>query len=113
VDVLGHHRQVVVALDDPGFEAALEEVAFPVVTAVEAHRIQAIQPLHPFGELGLRRLDQQMEVIVEQHPDVDPPAEAPLHVDEQLLPLGPVGVVQEQLPLLDAAADDVVVGWTR
>ena len=110
MDVLGYGRQVVVALDDPGLEAALEEVSFPVVAAVEAHGVEAVQPLHPFREFGLRRLDQQVEVVVEQHPDVDPPAEAVFHVDKQLLPCRPVDVVQEQLPLLDASADDVVVG---
>jgi hypothetical protein len=80
-----------------------------VIAAVEAHRVEAVQSLHPFRELGLRRLDQEVEVIAEQRPGVDPPAKAPLYVDQQLPPLGPVDVVQEEFPLLHTAADDVVV----
>jgi hypothetical protein len=49
---------VIVVFYHSGFEAALEEVAFPVVAAIEAHRIEAVQSLHPFRELRLRRLDQ-------------------------------------------------------
>jgi hypothetical protein len=56
---------VVLALDDPALEAALEQVALAVVAAVEPDRVQAVQPLHPSRELRLRRLDQEVEVVVE------------------------------------------------
>jgi hypothetical protein len=113
VDVLRHRRQAVVVLHHARREAALEEVADAVVAPVEAHRVEAVQPLHPLRERRPPRLDQEMEVIVEDDPDPDPPAVPPRHADEELLPLAPVEVVQEDLPLLDAAADDVVVRRAR
>jgi hypothetical protein len=58
----------------------------------------------------LRRLDQEVEVVVEQHPDVNPPAEARLDLDEQLVPGLSIEVVEHDSPLLDAATDDVVPG---
>ena len=58
--------EVRVALDHAGLEAALEEMSAAGVAAVEPHRVEAVQPLHPARELGLGRLDQQMEVVVEQ-----------------------------------------------
>jgi hypothetical protein len=84
-----------------------------VVAAVEANRVQAVQPLHAPGELGLRRLDQEVEVVVEEAPDVNPPAEALFDFDEQLEPGLAVEVVEDDPPLLDAAADDVVPGRAR
>ena len=101
------------ALDHAGLEPALEEVARAVVAAVEAHRVEAVQALHAARELGLRRLDQQVEVVVEQDPDVHPPAEPTLDVDEELEPGLAVEIVEHDRPLLDSAADDVVPGRAR
>jgi hypothetical protein len=61
----------------------------------------------------LRRLDQQVEMIVEQVPDVNLPAEALLDLDEQLVPGFAVEVVDDDRPLLDSAADDVVPRGAR
>jgi hypothetical protein len=61
----------------------------------------------------LRRLDQQVEVVVEQVPDVDLPAEALFDLDEQLVPGFAVKVVDDDRPLLDSAADDVVPRGAR
>jgi len=61
----------------------------------------------------LRRLDQQVEMVVEQVPDVNLPAEALLDLDEQLVPGFAVEVVDDDRPLLDSAADDVVPRGAR
>ena len=53
-----------VALDHAGFEPTLEKVARAVVASVEADRVDTVQPLHSARELGLGRLDEQVEVIV-------------------------------------------------
>jgi hypothetical protein len=56
----------------------------------------------------LGRLDQQMEVVVEQHPDVNRPAKPSLDVEQLLVPGLAIEVVEHDRPLLDAAADHVV-----
>jgi hypothetical protein len=78
------------------------------VAPVESHRVDAVQSLHPAGELGLRRLDEQVEVVVEQVPGVHLPAETPLDVEEESEPCLAVEIVEHDRSLLDAAADDVV-----
>jgi hypothetical protein len=52
-----------------------------------------------------------MEVVVEQHPDVHLPTEARLDLDEQLVPGLSIEVVEDDPPLLDPTAADVVPGW--
>jgi len=69
--------------------------------------------LHPARQVWLRRLDEQVEVVVEQVPGVHRPAEAPLDVEEELEPGGTVEIVDHDRPLLDAPADDVVPGRAR
>jgi hypothetical protein len=49
-----------------------------------------------------------VEVVVEQVPDVNLPAESLFDLDEQLVPGFAVKVVDDDRPLLDSAADDVV-----
>jgi hypothetical protein len=61
----------------------------------------------------LRRLDQQVEVVVKQVPDVNPPAEASFDLEQQLVPGFAIQVVDDDRPLLDAAADDVVPRGAR
>jgi kynureninase len=94
-------------------EPALEEVADAVVTPVEAHRVQAVQTLHALRELRARPFDEEVEVVVEERPDPDAPAVPTYDLGEELAPRAPVDVVEEDLALLHAAADDVVVRRAR
>jgi hypothetical protein len=48
-DVLGCCGQVLVALDDPGGESLAEEVAAPLVPAVERLGVDAVEALHAVG----------------------------------------------------------------
>jgi hypothetical protein len=86
VDVVRDVGEVVVAGEHPRVEAALEEMPGAGVAAVEPDRVEAVQALHPARELGLRRLDEQVEVVVEQVPRVQLPAEPAGDIDEQLEP---------------------------
>jgi hypothetical protein len=83
------------------------------VAAVEPHRVDAVQALHPARQLGLRRLDEEVEVVVEQVPGVHLPAVAALHVGEEREPGGAVPVVEHDRPLLHSTADHVVPGRAR
>jgi len=102
-----------VALDDPCLEASLEEMPAALVAAVEPHRVDGVQALHPLRELGLRRLDQEVEVVVEQDPGVHFPPMAALHLGEEREPGSAVAVVEHDRPLLHATADHVVPGRAR
>jgi hypothetical protein len=88
-------------------------VADAVVASVEADRVQAVEPLHPRRELRLRRLDEEMEVVVEQDPDVNLPAKTALDFDQQRQPRHAIDVVEHDRPLLDAATDHLVPGGAR
>lgn len=112
-DVANDGVEVALVRDDAGLKSTLEEMSGAVVAAIEPHRVQTVQALHPSRELGLGRLEEQMEVVVEQDPGVNLPAEATLHVNEQLVPRLAVQVVDDNRSLLDAAADHVIPGWTR
>jgi hypothetical protein len=107
-DVRDDGVEVCRALDHPRLEAPLKEVAAARVAPVEPHRVDAVQSLHSGGELGLCRLDEQVEVVVEQVPGVHLPAEAPLDVEEESEPGLAVEIVEHDRSLLHAAADDVV-----
>jgi hypothetical protein len=102
-----------VALDDACFEASLEEMTTALVAAVEPHRVDGVQALHSLRELGLRRLDQDVEVVVEQDPGVHLPPVPVLHLGEEREPGGAVAVVEHDRPPLHAAADHVVPGRAR
>ena len=92
-DVLDDGVEIYVTLDDAGFEPILEEVTAAGVAPVEPHGVDPVQPLHPAGELRLCRLDEQVKVVVEQIPRVDPPGKAPLDVEEELEPGLAVAIV--------------------
>ena len=112
-DVLDNGVEVCVALDHAGLEPALKQVPTARVAPVEPHRVDPIQPLHPAGEIGLGRLDEQMEVVVEEVPGVHLPAKTPLDIEKELVPGLAVEIVEHDRTLLDAAADDVVPRGTR
>jgi hypothetical protein len=61
----------------------------------------------------MSRLHELVDVVVEQTPCVDHPAEALLDVEQQREPADAVLVVMDDRPLLDAATDAVVTGWRR
>ena len=65
-DVPAELEQVRGAFDSLSEEASLEHVSRKVVTGVESHGVQAIDPVHPLGEIDLGRRDEQVGVVVHQ-----------------------------------------------
>lgn len=92
-----------VLLDHARLEAALEEVADPVVAAVEPDRVEAVQALQAGGELGLRRPDDQVEVIRHQRPGMELPALSSGDISEQPHPGVAVERVEDDRAPLDSA----------
>ena len=112
-DVARGGLEVFVVSNHSSLEPVLEQVADSAVALVEPHRIDAVEPVHPGREVRLGRLHEHVDVVVEQAPRMDHPAEALLDVEEQSEPAGAVLVVVDDRPLLDPTADTVVVGRAR
>ena len=51
---------------EPRTEPTLEQMPVERVASIEGLRVTAEQPLHPFGQVLLRRDDQQVEVVAHQ-----------------------------------------------
>jgi hypothetical protein len=92
-DVVDQGLDVALLLDDAALEPVLEQVPAPVVAPVEPARVDPVQTLHSGRQSGLRGVDEQVEVVVEQVPRHQPPAEPALDVGQQLEPALAVAVV--------------------
>ena len=86
-------QQVGVALDQDGLEPTLEEVAHEPVAAIDPLRVDAVELTHPFGEVGIGRLDD--EVIVVRHLAIGmaAPVEPAAHIAEHREPRHAVLIV--------------------
>jgi hypothetical protein len=94
----------------------LIEVPDARVLAVVRLRVHAVHPLHPLGKRVARRLDDQMEVVVEHAVRVKQPSEPVLGVDDASNELVAVVVVGDDPLACDAAhgyVDDAIRGEDR
>jgi hypothetical protein len=105
--VLGRMAAMLVGLDHPRGEARAEEVTRPRVTVVEALCVAAVQVLDARGELRLRRLDDQVDVVRHQTEGVDPPSVPRDRQREQVHVHAAVVVVAVDGGAVDAACGDV------
>jgi hypothetical protein len=64
--------------------------------------------MHANRKIGLRRSDEQMKVIVEQHVGEDPPFAAFGDTIQQPHPFAAIIVVHDDVSLFEAAIHDVV-----
>lgn len=65
-DVLAQLPQVAVPIHHDHFEAALQDLDAPVVTAGQDLGGDAVELAHRFRQIGLGRFHHQMEVVVQQ-----------------------------------------------
>jgi hypothetical protein len=75
---------VLLVRDHPGSEALAEQVAPAAVAAVEALRVDAVQPLHAGGEGIPPRRNDEVVVVPHQAEHAAAPLVARDHVDEEL-----------------------------
>jgi hypothetical protein len=99
--------EVLVGVEHAGAEAGAEEVAVAGVAAVEALRVRAVQPLHAVGEVGSRRVDDEVVVRVHEAEGVTAPAVALDRLGQQLEEEDAVGLVLEQTLREDGMCGDV------
>ena len=96
-----------VVFDDPGVEAAAEEVAFAAVFLVEGGGVFAVEQLHAGGELRDGCFEDQMVVVGHQAVGVHGPAVEADAEFEHCQEGEPVVVVAVDRAAVDAAGGDV------
>jgi hypothetical protein len=99
---------VLVAFDEDRAEAGLEEVAAASVSAVECLCVAAVELSHRDREVGARRLQQQVVVVVHQAVGVADQAVPLDDVRNELEEAAAVGVVADDRLSIVAARDHVV-----
>ncbi|HEY7207603.1 MAG TPA: hypothetical protein VH416_05130 [Gaiellaceae bacterium] len=107
-EVGGGVAEVLLVANHPCREAIAPEMATAAVSLVEPLGMDAAQPLHPAGELLLRRLEQQMDVIPHQRVCMAAPVVADDAFRQQREVAPAIVVVAEDLATVDAAHGDVV-----
>src|SRR5258707_3047109 len=65
-DIAEYLQQVGFLVDEEGLESSLEEMTDPLVAPVEPLGVLGLEPLHPAGERGIRGLENQVKVVVEE-----------------------------------------------
>jgi hypothetical protein len=93
-DVFDSRGVLILGLEGLRPEPPPEDVVAAPVAVVEGACVGAVQVTHAVGEVGQRRLDDEVVVIAHEAADVDPPAiTAPDTVEdrEERLPIGVVG----------------------
>jgi hypothetical protein len=95
-------------LDDGRSVARLEQMPNVVVSPVEVVRVPAVQPVHADREVGVRSLNQQMEVIRHQAVGRTQPATLVDDLGQYCEEPAPVDVVEEDGPTLGPARRHVV-----
>jgi hypothetical protein len=98
---------MVIVPDHAAAETLLEEVPLPCPALVEALRVEAAKPVHARRHRLPLRLDQEMEVRVEQAPGVHAPAEHLLDAAEQEAEPQPIAIVSTNPVVADGVHRDV------
>jgi hypothetical protein len=75
----------------------------PVCTAVEALRVEEVQPMHAARQPLERRLDDEVEVVVHQAPGVNDPIEPLRHLRQLPPERESIEIVDHDLHPRDAA----------
>jgi hypothetical protein len=109
-DVARALEQVALTLDEQGAVATAEEMPGAPMAAVEVLGVDPVQLAHGAGEVGHRRLDEQVEVVLPQAVGVAEPAEAGADAFQALEPEPAVAVVAHDRLALVAARRHVVEG---
>jgi hypothetical protein len=108
-DVVDRVSQVLLRVDHPGGESGAEEVSRASVALVEAKGVRAVKPLDPGGELRLRRVENEVDVVVHQAERMAPPAVTGNGCGQAAEIREPIQVVADDRRAVDAASRHVEV----
>lgn len=110
VDVADQLQEVRILLDQDGLVAVLEEVALPLVAAVEGPGVPGEQPPHAGGERLPARPDKEVDVIGEECPRQDGQPRGRRHGSEPVHPGLAIGLILEYGSALQPSDHDMVEG---
>jgi hypothetical protein len=82
-DIATDTEVVVLRLEHLRPEPSLEDMADLAVARVERDRVEAVERVHTFGDVRVRRLHDQVVVVRHQAVRVDGPASRPRHLAEE------------------------------
>ena len=100
-------EEVLLGLEDDRGIPRFEEMADVPVAFIEAARVQAVQPMHPLGEVGSGQRHHEMEVVPHQAVREARPPEAMHGLRQESDEHAPVGIVDVDLAAPYAARSDV------
>jgi hypothetical protein len=87
---------VVLRLDHLRPEPSLEDMSDLIVARVERHRVEPVEVVHALGDVGVRRLHDEVVVVRHQAVRVDAPSTRPRHLEQE---------TGEELAVVVAAVD--------
>jgi hypothetical protein len=108
-DVVDRVSEVRLRVDHPGGESGAEEMARASVSLVEAKRVRAVKPLDAGGELRLRRVENEVDVVVHQAERMALPAVTGDGCGQAAEIGEPIQVVADDRRAVDAACRHVEV----
>jgi hypothetical protein len=107
-DVADDHPQLSVGGHPPRAEAPLEDMAAQPVPPVVGGPVQAVEELHAGAEIRMGRLEQEVDVIVEEAVgQTEPPLGTHYPFENGQIP-PPVPLVEKDPALVVAAREDVL-----
>jgi len=101
---------LILGLDHLRPEPLPEDVMLAAMALVEGAGVLAVEVAHAVGEVGQRRLDEQVVMVAQQAPGVEAPAVSPPDAPQDVEEDSPVPVVLEDRGVVVALRPDVVVG---
>ena len=108
MDVPGHGPEVGLVLHQFGAIATLEDMAAEPVSSRPGVGVAGEERLHAAGQIRLRRLEDHMEVVGEDHEGVDLPATTHRGAAQLLLEPVAVGVIADDVLAAVAAGHHVI-----
>jgi len=107
-DVSADFEKMAVFLYKNGLVAALEKMTRPTVESIEQLRVHAVQLPHAESQIAVRRLDEEMIMVVHEAVGMTDPIVAFVHVLKGVQEPDAVLVAfEDRLPLITARSDVV------
>ncbi|HSP29296.1 MAG TPA: hypothetical protein VLN74_12155 [Ilumatobacteraceae bacterium] len=94
--------------DQSGMEAPTKEGTVPAQSIIDMARVQGTEALHRVGQVSVRAVPQQVEVVVHQAVGVRLDAESIEHVGQALPELDSIALSEEHVSVVGSTIHHVV-----